>query len=128
MLTKSQRLNLLLRAILEISIILALAFWGYSTGNNTLSRIIFLILFPMVGFGIWGAIDFHQFSKYGEYFRLIQELIISLGAAWGLYVSGEVTFSWFLVILTIIYHLLVYLSGEKLLKNDRKQKSQAIGR
>jgi hypothetical protein len=128
MLTKSQKLNLLLRAILEISIIMALAFWGYSTGNNILSRIIFLVLFTMVGFGIWGAIDFHQFSKYAEYFRLIQELMISLVAAWGLYVSGEVTFSWFLVILTIIYHLLVYLSGEKLLKNDRKQKSQAIGR
>lgn len=116
MLTKSQKLNLALRAILEISIVLAFAYWGYTTGNNAASRIIFLVLFPLVGFGVWGAIDFHQVKKNAEYFRLIQELVISFIAAYGLYVSGQTTLSLCMVALTIFYHILVYLSGERLLK------------
>ena len=116
MLTKSQKLNLVLRVILETSIVLALAYWGYATGNNATSRIVFLVLFPLVGFGIWGLIDFHQIKKNAEYFRLAQELIISLVAAYGLYTSGQTMFSLGMAALTVIYHILVYSSGERLLK------------
>jgi hypothetical protein len=117
MLTRSQTVNLTLRAVLELSIVLAFGYWGYETGTTEASRIGFLVLFPVVGFGIWGAIDFHQLGKNAEYFRLVQELVISLLAAYGLYLSGQMVFAVSLAALTIVYHVLVYLSGERLLKN-----------
>jgi hypothetical protein len=36
---------------------------------------------PLVGFGFWGAVDFHQAGRFAEPLRLIQELAISALAA-----------------------------------------------
>jgi len=116
MLTNAQKINLTLRAVLEFGIVIALGIWGYHSGTTGATSIVFLILFPIVGFGIWGSVDFSQFEQTGEYFRLVEELIISLLAAYGLYTSGQVAFSVFMASLTLIYHLLVYVTGERLLK------------
>ncbi|MCB2204821.1 YrdB family protein [bacterium] len=117
-LSLAQKRNLTLRALLEMGIVAALGYWGYVTGDTAASSIVFLIVFPVVGFGIWGAIDFHQLGKHAEYFRLGEELVISLLAAYGLYAAEAPALALLLAILTIVYHTLVYTSGERLLKEQ----------
>lgn len=116
-LTNQQKLNLTLRAVLEFGIVLAFGFWGYNLGNNEGSKLFLLLLFPIVGFGIWGAIDFHQLEKNAELYRLIEELLISFIASYGLYTIGQTVLAVSLAVLTIIYHILVYSFGERLLQN-----------
>ena len=109
-------LNLVLRVILETGIVLGFGYWGFRQGNTTTWKFIFSILAPLIGFGFWGLIDFHQFGKWAEPLRCTQELLISALAALLLYTSGAHVYSYVLMILSIVYHLLVYISGERLLK------------
>ena len=71
-----------------------------------------------LGFGIWGAVDFHQAGRMAEPLRLIEELVISGLAALALYATGQHVLGLAFVTLSIIYHLLVYLAGGRLLKTQ----------
>lgn len=102
---------------MEMGIVLALAYWGYQIGNSTGMKILFGIIVPLIGFGFWGAIDFHQAGSIAESLRLMEELIISGLAALALYVAGQHALGWTLGLLSIVYHALVYISGERLLKH-----------
>lgn len=114
--TKLQGFNLFLRGLMETGIVLGLGYWGYHTGNNTGMKILGSIGAPLLGFGFWGMVDFHQF-EYGEYFRLIQELIISGLTAYAIYMTGQHLAGWSLVMLSLIHHALVYSIGDTLLKS-----------
>jgi hypothetical protein len=71
---------------------------------------------PALGFGFWGAVDFHQAGRLGEPLRLLQELAISGLAAVALYAAGQHLLGWALGLLSVIYHALVYAQGGRLLK------------
>lgn len=116
--TKMKWFNLTLRAIMETGIVLAFAFWGYKTGDSTGTKILWAIITPIVGFGIWGAIDFHQMGRMAEPLRLIEELVISGVAAFALYSVDQHALGWSFAALSLLYHVLVYLSGGRLLKNQ----------
>ena len=100
MVSKLKWLNLALRALMEAGIVLALAFWGYQTGKSTGMKILLAIIAPLIGFGVWGAIDFHQAGNMAEPFRLLEELIISGLAAFALYIAGQHALGWALGHLT----------------------------
>jgi hypothetical protein len=51
-----------------------------------------------------------------EPLRLIQELVVSFLAALALYAAGPHVLGVALAVLSVVYHALVYLSGEGLLK------------
>jgi hypothetical protein len=116
--SKLKWFNLALRALMETGIVLALAYWGYQIGKNPVMKISLGILAPLIGFGFWGAVDFHQAGRMAEPLRLIEELLISGLAAFALYKVGEPTLGWAFAALSIIYHVLVYLSGGRLLKTQ----------
>jgi hypothetical protein len=109
--------NLALRALMEMGIVLALAYWGYQTGSNLGTKILLGIIAPVLGFGFWGVIDFHQAGSMAEPLRLIEELVISWLAAFALFVVGQPALGWTLGLLSIVYHTLVYISGGRLLKS-----------
>ncbi|HKJ40923.1 MAG TPA: YrdB family protein, partial [Sunxiuqinia sp.] len=109
-----------LRGIMEACIVVALGIWGYHIGSSQISKILFTGLAPAIGFGFWGAVDFHQFGKRAETFRLIQELVVSGLAALSLYSTGAHLWAWLLAMLSIIHHALVYLLGERLLKKAKE--------
>jgi hypothetical protein len=48
--------------------------------------------------------------------RLIQELVISFGAATVLYLSGQHLLGWVLGVTSIIHHALVYSLGGRLIR------------
>jgi hypothetical protein len=109
-------MNLTMRWILEAGIILAFGLWGYHIGETISTKILLAIVVPLIGFGFWGLIDFHQFGHDAEWLRLVQELLIGALASVAFYVIGEYILSYTLMILSVIYHAMVYLIGERLLK------------
>lgn len=109
-------LNVGLRGVMEIGIILALAYWGYHLSSNTLIQSVLCIIIPVLVFGFWGWFDFRGWGRYAEVLRLIQEMIISLAAAYALYVLGRTVSGFTLAGISVVHHILVYILGEKLLK------------
>ncbi|MGA9531759.1 MAG: YrdB family protein [Anaerolineales bacterium] len=109
--------NIFLRGLMEFSIIAAFAYWGYTTGNTNGTRILLAIAAPVIGFGFWGLVDFHQAGSAAEALRLIQELIVSGLAAAALVVSGQSALGIALAIISVVHHALVYGLGQTLLKN-----------
>ncbi len=108
--------TLALRAVMEAGVVAALAYWGYQTGDSAVTRTLLAVLAPLVGFGIWGAVDFHQLGRLAEPMRLVEELLISGVAAVALYSVGRHSLGWALGLMSIAYHLLVYAQGDRLLK------------
>ena len=113
--TGVQRLNLMLRVLMEVGVVVALAYWGIHTGDSAGGKILLGVGALVLGFGLWGAVDFHR-SRLAEPLRLIQELVISGLAAIAWYAAGQRVLGIALGALSIAYHALVYASGERLLK------------
>jgi Protein of unknown function (DUF2568) len=111
-----ERITLILRVTMEIGVVFALAFCGYHTGDSTAARVALMLGAPLAGFGFWGAVDFHQAGRLAEPLRLIQELAISALAAVGWYAAGHHSLAIALGALSAAYHVLVYVSGGRLLK------------
>lgn len=109
--------NVGLRAVIELGIVVALSYWGYAMGNNAGEKILFAVSAPLIGFGFWGLVDFHRAGSLGEPLRLIQELIISGFAALAWVAAGAQSLGWMLGLVSIVHHILVYASGETLLKH-----------
>ena len=108
--------TLLLRVLMEAGIVAAFAWWGYRAGAGTGMKILLAVGAPALGFGFWGAVDFHQAGRLAEPLRLLQELAISALAAVALYAAGQHLLGWVLGLLSAAYHALVYLQGGRLLK------------
>jgi hypothetical protein len=111
-----QKLNLTLRVLLELGVIAALAYWGVHAGQSAFAKVLLGIGVPLVGFGLWGAVDFHR-SPHGEILRLVQEFVISGVAAAAWYAAGPHVLAIALGGLSVVYHTAVYASGERLLKS-----------
>lgn len=118
--TSIERLALGLRVGLEVGIVVALAYWGVHTGASTTSRVVLGVAAPIAVFGFWGAVDFHQAGRFGEPLRLIQELAVSGLTAVALYATGLRALAFGLAALSVVYHALVYISGGRLLKRQRR--------
>lgn len=119
---KVQWINLVLRALMESGIILALGYWGFQTGGSHGTKIILGIGAPLMGFGFWGLVDFRNAGPFAEPLRLIQELVISGVASFALYVLDAKGFAQLLAFVSLLHHVLVYASGETLLKKTINRK------
>jgi len=108
--------NVGLRGLMEAAIVIGLAYMGYQLGDQAFWKILLAILFPVVGFGFWGIVDFHRFKRHAETFRLVQELLITGLIAVGLFSLGAHMAGWALAILSILHHTLTYVMGKRLLK------------
>lgn len=109
-------LRLGLRVLMEVGIVLALGYWGFHTGNSATTETLLGIGAPVLAFGFWGAVDFHQAGGLAEPLRLTQELLVSGLAAGGLYAAGQPFLGVALALLSLVYHALVYLLGARLLE------------
>jgi Protein of unknown function (DUF2568) len=107
---------LTLRSLLELGIVVALAYWGVHTAWSTGTKIVLGIAAPAAGFGFWGAVDFRGAGRLAEPARLIQELAVSGLAAIAWFAAGEHVLGLLLGTLSLAYHAVVYASGSRLLK------------
>ncbi len=117
--TPVQGVTLALRVAMEVGLVGALAYWGAHTGTSTTSSVLLALAAPAVGFGIWGALDFRFAGRYAEALRLAEELVLSGLAAAALYAAGRHVLGLGLAALSVVYHLLVYATGGRLLKHAR---------
>ncbi len=120
--------NLILRVTMECGVVAALAWWGVHTGTSTVTKIVYGIGTPAVGFGVWGAVDFHQLGRVAEPVRLVEELAISGLAAAAWYAAGQRELGIALAALSLAYHTLIYASGARLLEPTTPPPSKAIER
>ena len=111
-----QWLILAMRGVMETGIVLGLAYWGWQTGSGTLGKIALAVAAPVVGFGFWGLVDFHQAGRAAELLRLVEELVISGLVALALWSVSQPILGLLLAALSIVYHALVYATGRRLLK------------
>lgn len=111
-----ERLNLMLRVLLELGVVAALAYWGIHTGAGTAAKVVLGVFAPVVGFGFRGAVDFHR-ARHAKALRLLQELAVSGVAAGALFGAGAHALGIALAGVSIAYHALVYASGARLLKS-----------
>ncbi len=114
--TRGQAALLTLRVTMETGIVGGLAWWGYDTGGGGGLGILLAILAPAIGFGLWGAVDFRQAGRFAEPLRLLEELVISGLAVWGLFAIDQPSWGWALLALSVVYHAAVYVVGERLLR------------
>ena len=113
--TPLAKFNLALRALVETGVVAGLAYWGFHTGGTAVAKIALGLGAPLLGFGFWGAIDFHQAGRFAERARLVQELVVSGIAAAALYAAGQPVLGIALAVLSVLHHALVYVLGERLL-------------
>lgn len=118
MIAKLRWLNVGLRSFMEFGVVVALAVWGYHVGSSSAGRIALAVIVPLVGFGFWGMVDFHHAGGWAESLRLIQELVVSGLAALAWYTAGQQVLGLTLAGLSLVYHALVYLIGDRLLKDS----------
>lgn len=114
--TAAERVNLVLRATLELGVVIGFGYWGFHAGRTAISKVALGVGAPVLGFGFWGAVDFRSAGAAGEWLRLAQELLISGLAAFAFYAAGQHGLAWMLAALTVVYHALVYATGGRLLK------------
>jgi hypothetical protein len=108
--------NLALRGLMELGIVIALAYWGYHSGKNTMQSILLSVGAPLLIFGFWSLFDFRKVVATPEPYRLVQELVLSGLAAVAWYSAGQRNFGLALGLISIVHHVLVYVLGERLLK------------
>lgn len=111
------RLNLALRALMELGIVLAFAVWGFHAGAAPSTRVLLAALAPLLGFGLWGAVDFRWARRLGEPLRLLQELVLTGLAATALAAAGHPAWGWGLVAVSALHHAMVYALGQRLLRH-----------
>jgi hypothetical protein len=114
------RINLVLRALMEACIVVAFAWWGFVAGGSTAAGILLAVAAPAIAFGFWGLVDFHGAGRLAEPARLLQELVISGLAAVAWYAAGQHALAWMLAALSLVYHALVYATGERLLGHGQR--------
>lgn len=112
-----------LRALLEAGVVGGLAYWGVHTGDGTPTKVLLGLGAPVVGFGIWGAVDFRSAGRWAEPLRLVEELAISAVAAAALFAAGRRGLGLGLAGLSVGYHALVYATGARLLGDGIDQRS-----
>lgn len=115
-LSPSSAVNLALRVSMEVGIVAGLAYWGVQTGDATAAKVALGIGAPVVGFGIWGALDFRGAGAHAELLRLVEELTISGVAAGALVAVAQPVFGAVLAAVSVVHHVLVYAIGDRLLE------------
>ncbi len=116
--TTVRRISLVLRWIMEMGIVLGLAYWGFQTGGSPAVKILLLIAAPVVLFSFWGFVDFRWMGKAAEVVRLVQELAITGLVAAALIAAARPVFGWLLAAVSIVHHILVYLTGDRLIRRE----------
>lgn len=113
-----QWFNVGLRGLMELGIVVGLGYWGYQVGSTVLTKALLTVLTPLLVFGFWGLVDFHQAGSLAEPLRLLQELVICGGTAVALFVAGQPILAWIFGMIAIVQHGLVHLTGDRLLKSS----------
>ena len=105
--------NLLLRFLLELCALGALAYWGFNTGSATITKVVLGIGAPLVAAVVWGTYLSPRAPvelPWGVVLGL-QTLVFASAAA-GLVVTGHGSLALVFVVIVVINAVLMYIWGQ----------------
>lgn len=111
----SHPINLAVRFLLEVAALLAVGYWGWSTGSGVL-RFVLALGLPLMAAVLWGTFRVpNDPSSSGRapvpipgILRLLLELALFAFATWALYDAGAVQLSWILGLVVVVHYALSY--------------------
>ncbi len=111
----SHPINLAVRFLLEVAALLAIGYWGWSTGSGVL-RFVLAPGLPLIAAILWGTFRVpNDPSSSGKapvpipgILRLLLELALFAFATWALYDAGAVQLSWILGLVVVVHYALSY--------------------
>jgi hypothetical protein len=105
--------NLGLAFLLELGVLAALAFWGFSTGSGTLAKIVLGIGLPALAIVVWALFGSPQATWHlNGIWRLILQIIFFGSAAVALYAAGQRVWGVVFALLFVLNTILVYAWGQ----------------
>lgn len=102
--------NLALRLILEVCALVAISYWGFTTGKGILIKWLMGLGFPIIIMFIWGMFGSPAAPMpLSGIYRVLLELAIFTVASLALFASGRTTLAIVFAVLVIINKLLLYI-------------------
>lgn len=106
--------NLALRFALEIGALIAIGYWGFQTGQNTLLKILLGVGLPLVAAVIWGTFVSPKAAKrLPEAGRFLIELLIFGGGVLALYAVNRPGLALVFAILVLIHLPLTFVLNQR---------------
>jgi Protein of unknown function (DUF2568) len=105
--------NLLLRFLLDLCALGALGYWGFTSGNATITKVVLGVGAPLVAAVVWGTFLSPRAPvqlPWGVVLGL-QALVFASAAA-GLVVTGNRTLALVFVVIVVINAILMYVWGQ----------------
>jgi hypothetical protein len=107
--TAIKAVNLAIRFLLELCVLVALGYWGFQTGQSTLTRVGLGLGAPLVAAIVWGTfISPRAAIPVSLPARLLLELIVFGAAVVALAAAGQRTLAWVLALVVVINEVLLY--------------------
>ncbi len=105
--------NLALRFLLELCALGALGYWGFKTGNATITKIVLGVGAPLVAAVVWGTFVSPQAPVQlpGLLVLVLQGLVFGSAAA-SLVATGHRTLALVFVLIFVINAILMYVWGQ----------------
>jgi hypothetical protein len=105
-----QNVNLALRFLLEICALVAVGYWGFQIGNNTMIKWVLGIGGPIIIAVVWGVFGSpNALIKLPMTLHLLLELLVFGIPAIALYATGNRKLAWLFGICVVINRLLMYV-------------------
>lgn len=105
-----QAANLVLRFVLELCALGALAYWGFSTGDNLLMKILLGVGAPLLAAVLWGLFVAPKASVkvQGPVHFALQVLVFGAAIA-GLVAARQAALGWIFAVVVVLNAVLMYV-------------------
>ena len=107
-------INLGVRFLLELSALVALGYWGFTTGDGLAARIGLGIGAPLTAAIIWGTFVAPKArNRLADPLRHVPELLVFGSAVAALFATGHGVLAWVFTGLVVGHIVLMYVFGQR---------------
>ena len=102
--------NLALAFLLELGMLAALGYWGFHTGESSISRISLGLGAPLLAATVWGIFLSPKATvKVPRVIKFILQVIVFGAAVAALFAADRPTWAWVFGLLVILNKILLYI-------------------
>ena len=107
-------INLALRFVLELGALAGLAYWGWQTGSNPITRVLPAVVAPLAAAGFWGRFIAPKApQRLRDPVRAAVEIVVFGGATAAIVVAGAAATGAVFGIAAAISLVLMFLFGQR---------------
>jgi hypothetical protein len=105
--------NLALAFLLELAMLAAFGYWGFQTGDGTLTKIVLGIGVPIIVIILWGLFEAPRaYRPLPQPWHFILKVILFGGAVVALFAAGRSDLGWIFAGLLIVNAILLRIFSE----------------